>query len=118
GQVISIKSADELATKLNAASKTSRLAIVYFTAPWSGPCRFYGPKYTRLAEENQNVVFLKVDLEEAMQVAAKWNINILPTFYLWKDGETVDKVVDGDFSSLEKKIGELSASLSTAIVVA
>ncbi|KAL3642279.1 hypothetical protein CASFOL_013094 [Castilleja foliolosa] len=113
GEVINIKSADEMASKLMAASKTSRLVVIYFTAPWCGACRKVGQLYTRMAKENQKVVFLKVDIEEAMQVGLEWNVSCLPSFYLWKDGETVDKVVDIDLVSLEKKIAELLASVST-----
>ncbi|KAK4394898.1 TPR repeat-containing thioredoxin TDX [Sesamum angolense] len=49
GEVIGVHSASELKTKLNAASKTSRLALIYFTATWCGPCRFISPVFSSLA---------------------------------------------------------------------
>ncbi|EOY21393.1 Tetraticopeptide domain-containing thioredoxin isoform 6, partial [Theobroma cacao] len=72
GQVIGIHSTGELETKLNAATRTSRLVILYFTATWCGPCRFISPLYTSLAAKYVKVVFLKVDIDEARDVAGCW----------------------------------------------
>ncbi|GMH23368.1 hypothetical protein Nepgr_025211 [Nepenthes gracilis] len=108
GQVIGIHSTSELESKLNAASKLSRLAILYFTATWCGPCRFISPLYTSLAGKHPNIVFLKVDIDEARDVASRWNISSVPTFFFIKNGKEVDKVVGADKSSLERKIAEHS----------
>ncbi|EEF31587.1 Hsc70-interacting protein, putative [Ricinus communis] len=104
GQVIGIHSAGELDTKLNAASRTSRLAVLYFTATWCGPCRFISPLFTSLAAKYPKTVFLKVDIDEARDVAARWNISSVPTFYFIKNGKEIDKVVGADKNGLEKKI--------------
>ncbi|KAM7482920.1 hypothetical protein LguiB_007503 [Lonicera macranthoides] len=109
GQVIGIHSARELDNKLSAASATSRLSILYFTATWCGPCRFISPLFTSLAEKYPKVVFLKVDIDEAKDAAAQWNINSVPTFFFVKNGKEVDKVVGADKSSLEKKIAKYAA---------
>ncbi|KAK7358113.1 hypothetical protein VNO77_00034 [Canavalia gladiata] len=111
GQVIGINSAGELELKLNAASKTSRLAILYFTATWCGPCRFISPIYTSLAEKYRKVVFLKVDIDEARDVAARWNISSIPTFFFVKNGQEVDSVTGADKSTLERKIEQHAGSL-------
>ncbi|XP_062159167.1 TPR repeat-containing thioredoxin TDX [Alnus glutinosa] len=106
GEVVGIHSASELETKLNAASKTFRLAILYFTATWCGPCRVISPHYTSLAGKYPKVVFLKVDIDEAKDAAARWNISSVPSFFFIKNGKEVDKVVGADKSALEKKIAQ------------
>nr|AFK49618.1 unknown [Lotus japonicus] len=111
GQVISIHSGGELETKLGAASKTSRLAIQYFTATWCGPCRFISPIYTSLAEKYPKVVFLKIDIDEARDVAARWNISSVPSFFFVKNGKEVDSAVGADKSTLERKIIQHAGSL-------
>ncbi|KAK7320167.1 hypothetical protein RJT34_04901 [Clitoria ternatea] len=110
GQVIGIHSTGELETKLNAASKTSRLAILYFTAAWCGPCRFIAPIYTSLAEKYPKVVFLKVDIDEARDAASRWNITSVPMFFFVKNGKEVDKVVGADKVTLEMKIAQHAGS--------
>ncbi|KAJ0104828.1 hypothetical protein Patl1_19578 [Pistacia atlantica] len=104
--VMGIHSISELETKMNAATRTSRLAILYFTATWCGPCRFISPVYTSFASKYPKVVFLKVDIDEARDVAAKWNISSVPTFFFIKNGKEVDTLVGTDKSALEKKIAQ------------
>ncbi|KAJ4973042.1 hypothetical protein NE237_006216 [Protea cynaroides] len=106
GQVLSIHSASEMETKINAASSLSRLVILYFTASWCGPCRFIAPLYSNLAGKYTNVVFLKIDIDELRDVAARWNISSVPSFFFLKNGKEIDRVVGADKSSLEKKIAQ------------
>ncbi|KAG7942296.1 hypothetical protein I3843_16G095300 [Carya illinoinensis] len=111
GEVIGILSVSELEKKTDAASKTSRLAILYFTATWCGPCRFISPLYTSLAGKYPKVVFLKVDIDEAKDVASRWNINSVPTFFFIKNGKEVDQVVGADKNALEKKIAQHASKM-------
>lgn len=89
---------------LNAASRASRLVLLYFTASWCGPCHYLSPLYTNLAGKYQKVGFLKVDIDEARDVAARWNISSVPTIFFIKNGKEVDKVIGADKNALEKKI--------------
>ncbi|XP_057804186.1 TPR repeat-containing thioredoxin TDX-like [Salvia miltiorrhiza] len=109
GQVIPVESAKDLKMRLNAASKMSRLAIVYFTAAWCGPCVHIGPIYTKLASKYPKAVFLKVDIDEVREAAAEWRIPSIPSFYLSKDGSVVDEELQISMNSLEKKILEHTA---------
>ncbi|XP_074557288.1 TPR repeat-containing thioredoxin TDX isoform X1 [Curcuma longa] len=104
GTVISIHSSNDLQTKLKAAARLHRLAILYFTATWCGPCRFMAPVFKTLAESHRDVVFLKVDIDELSDDAHRWNVNSVPTFFFVKDGKEVDKVMGADKSGLESKI--------------
>ncbi|XP_002282720.2 TPR repeat-containing thioredoxin TDX [Vitis vinifera] len=106
GQVMAIHSSSELETKLKAASKTSRLAILYFTATWCGPCRYISPVFTSLSGKYPKVVFLKVDIDGAQDVAVSWNVSSVPTFFFIKNGKEIDKVVGVDKSALETKIAQ------------
>lgn len=104
GKVIGVHSATEMESKLTAASKASRLVILYFTAAWCGPCRYISPVFTDLASKYPKDVFLKIDIDEVSDVAARWNISSVPTFFFLKNGKEIDKVVGADKSSLQRKM--------------
>ncbi|KAI9101562.1 hypothetical protein K1719_023806 [Acacia pycnantha] len=110
GQVIGIHSVGELDKLLSAASKISRLAVLYFTATWCGPCRFIGPHFTSLAEKYPKVVFLKVDIDEATDAAARWNISSVPTFFFIKNSKEVDSLLGADKNALERKVAQHASS--------
>ncbi|EPS66963.1 hypothetical protein M569_07812, partial [Genlisea aurea] len=104
GDVILIRSARDMKTKLTAASDASRLAVIYFTAAWCGPCRYISPEYTALAKKFPGVVFLKVDIDEAVDAAAEKNISTVPTFLFVKNGKEVDQLVGGSKQVLEATV--------------
>ncbi|KAI3920799.1 hypothetical protein MKW98_005625 [Papaver atlanticum] len=106
GHVLSVHSKTELDTKFTAASSLSRLVILYFTAAWCGPCRFMCPLYQSLAEKHPKIVFVKVDIDEARDVAAHWSISSVPTFFFIKNGKEIDRVVGADKAGLETKIAQ------------
>ena len=47
------------------------------------------PKIEQMAGEMANVVFLKVDVDEAEDVAQEYNISAMPTFVFLKNGQKV-----------------------------
>ncbi|CAK9158637.1 unnamed protein product [Ilex paraguariensis] len=103
----------QLENKLNAATWTSRLAGLYITVTWCGPFCFISPLYTSLAGNCPKVVLLKVEIDEARDLAARWN-GILavfqPSIFL-KNGKEIDQVVAADRSSLESKIAQFACQL-------
>ncbi|XP_044039527.1 thioredoxin [Siniperca chuatsi] len=68
-----------------------KLVVVDFTATWCGPCKQIGPEFEKESAnpENKNVIFLKVDVDEADDVSSSCNINCMPTFQFYKNGEKV-----------------------------
>uniref|UniRef100_A0A3Q0RYL9 Thioredoxin domain-containing protein n=1 Tax=Amphilophus citrinellus TaxID=61819 RepID=A0A3Q0RYL9_AMPCI len=67
-----------------------KLVVVDFTATWCGPCKQIAPKYL-MAEDpaNSNVIFLKVDVDEAEDVSSFCKISCMPTFQFYKNGAKV-----------------------------
>ncbi|KAL4236038.1 Thioredoxin domain-containing protein 3 [Mactra antiquata] len=77
--------------------------IVDFTATWCGPCKMIGPKFVEIAKTCQKLKFIKVDVDDAEEIAAGCGISAMPTFQVFKDGEKVDEMVGAD----EDKLREL-----------
>lgn len=68
--------------------------IVDFWAPWCGYCVRMMPIYEALSDEmGDNVTFAKVNTDEEVDLAKKYNIEVLPTFAIFKNGEIVNKKI-------------------------
>ena len=72
----------------------SRLVIVDFWAVWCGPCRMLSPLLDEVEEEMADkIVVVKVNVDDADEVAARYRIMSIPTILFIKNGEMVDKTV-------------------------
>ena len=76
---------DTFQAKLKAAD----LAVVDFYAGWCGPCMMFKPKFKRLADEYTHVACFICDGEKAPESRKTVNIENLPYFGLYRNGEFV-----------------------------
>ena len=60
--------------------------IVDFWASWCGPCQSFAPTFEKVASENPDVTFAKVDTEAQQQLAAELQIQSIPTLMAFRDG--------------------------------
>ena len=68
--------------------------LVDFWAEWCGPCRMVGPVVEELANDyDGKVKFVKVNVDEANELASKYNVFSIPTLILLNKGEIVSQQV-------------------------
>ena len=71
-----------------------KLAIVDFWAPWCGPCLTQGPIVEELAAEaGDDTTFAKLNVDEAQDLAVRFNVMSIPTLIIFKDGKEVERFV-------------------------
>lgn len=76
-----------------ALSDDSGLVIVDFYADRCGPCKVLAPIMEELAKEQDDVAVVKVDVDQASDLAGKYDVFSIPTVIIFKDGQEVDKMV-------------------------
>jgi thioredoxin 1 len=68
--------------------------IVDFWAPWCGPCRMVAPEFEKLAGEySAKARFVKVNVDEAGDIATRFGIMSIPTLARFDGGKIVSQIV-------------------------
>ncbi len=68
--------------------------FVDFWAEWCGPCRMVSPVVEELANDyDGKIKFVKVNVDEANELASKYNIFSIPTLALFHKGQLVGQQV-------------------------
>ena len=68
--------------------------LVDFWADWCGPCRMVSPVVEEIANEQAGKMkVVKVDIEEAPELAQRYSVFSIPTLILFKQGEIAKRMV-------------------------
>ena len=68
--------------------------LVDFWAEWCGPCRMIGPVVEEIANELAGKLkVVKVNVDEAQNLAAQYRVMSIPTLMIFKQGKMVSQMV-------------------------
>ena len=67
--------------------------LIDFWATWCGPCKMIAPIITEIAEERNDIVVCKVNVDEEEELSAQFGISSIPTLVVIKDGKVTAKSV-------------------------
>lgn len=67
--------------------------LVDLFASWCGPCRMLAPIVEQVEQEHPEIKFLKVDVDELPQVAARYDVVSIPTLVVLENGQLKQKAV-------------------------
>jgi thioredoxin 1 len=78
--------------------------LVDFWAEWCGPCKMIGPVIDQVATDLEGVAKVgKVNVDEARELAVKYNVRSIPLLLFFKNGEVKDQIVGASMTKDQLK---------------
>ncbi len=68
--------------------------IVDFWAAWCMPCKIMAPVMEELADDYaEKAIFAKLNIDENLEVANRYNVMSIPLFIIFKQGHPVETII-------------------------
>lgn len=72
----------------------SGVTLVDFYADWCGPCKMIAPVLDEIATEMNGIAnVVKVNIDEAQELAQRYGVMSIPNLIVFKDGQNVQQAV-------------------------
>ncbi len=72
---------------------TDKLIMIYFWAPWCGPCQALGPVFSKVSDLEEDVMFIKINVDDSKEICAEFQIQGIPALFLIRDKNIVSRHV-------------------------
>ena len=73
--------------------RNKKPVLVDFYADWCGPCKMLSPIVDQVAEENEDIKVVKVNVDDAQDLAMKYQVMSIPTLVVIKEGKEINRSV-------------------------
>lgn len=71
--------------------------LVDFWAPWCVYCRRIAPAFDKIAgQQEDKLIFAKINIDEAPEIAEEYGIDTIPTLLMFKNGKVEGQIVAPD----------------------
>ena len=78
----------------NEVLNADKPVLLDFYADWCGPCKMLAPVLHEIAEESTGALKVgKVNVDEQMELAMRFQVSSIPMLVVFKDGKAVAKSV-------------------------
>ena len=73
--------------------KSEKPVLIDFYADWCGPCKMISPIVEAVAKENEDIKVVKVNVDDAQDLAIKYEVMSIPTLVVIKNGAEINRII-------------------------
>lgn len=71
--------------------KSGKVVLLDFYADWCGPCKMVAPILEEIAADYPEITVGKINVDNDMELATRFNVTSIPLIVVMKDGEVINK---------------------------
>ena len=79
-----------------------KFVICLFTARWCRSCQMVKPSFIEIANNNLDVNFGIVDIDDFKSISEEYKIHRLPTFIIFKEGKVLTRFLESNGIQLKQ----------------
>mmetsp|Transcript_26367 Transcript_26367/g.26614 ORF Transcript_26367/g.26614 Transcript_26367/m.26614 type:complete len:159 (+) Transcript_26367:97-573(+) len=114
-RVVKITNRNDMIEIFSKAKENNQVIVCDFFANWCPPCRVAAPEFAKMSIEYENIIFAKIDVDEARSVSSQYGVRSLPTFKIfinesevasltgWRPAELKSLLIQHQSKSLSNK---------------
>lgn len=74
-------------------NNSGKKVLLDFWATWCGPCKMVAPIVEEIAQEQEDLLVGKVDVDEEPELAVRFGVTSIPTLVVLEGGKVVSQAV-------------------------
>lgn len=77
----------------DSVKNSDKPVLLDFYADWCGPCRMLAPMIDEIANEREDIIVAKINVDDEQELASEFGIFSIPSLVVMKNGKIVDQSV-------------------------
>jgi len=73
----------------NEIKQSEKAVLIDFYANWCGPCKMLSPIIDEIAQERDDIIVGKINVDDEPELAEKFGVFSIPTLVILKEGDVV-----------------------------
>ena len=74
-------------------NNSEKIVLLDFYADWCGPCQMLSPVIHQIADEREDILVAKINVDENPELSQKFGVFSIPSLFVLKNGEVINQSV-------------------------